>query len=299
MIQPNAATALLRDPSSINGGEARRRALIAALIAPLPFVQACGNKDTDWAGIFLKAFETLGGDIQSIRAKTIGYSSVSRWRTVSIGDVTIAGGGACAVPLSGVVAIPVEFAYLLQQIYNSALGVGFLVNGDANKDDFANILAHWCDEYAVTNAALAQAYAASQAAYLSLGTKVGEVAADKVADRALGILGGTVQGASPSAATQVRGAVKEVPHAVLSNVLAHHSGNKVAGKLGAKLAAKLGAKFGAKMGAKLSTVIIPGVSGLVCGGINWWIMNGVLTSAEIYFSALAKFRNDRMIPPKK
>ncbi len=285
----------------------QRRAFAALMLLQLPVLHGCGKKDgdssatnsIDWGSIFLQAFETLGADIASVRAKTSGYTSVSQWRTVSIADVSIAGGGACAIPLTGVVAIPVEFGYLLQQIYNSALGIGFIVNGDANKDDFANILAIWCDEYALTKVLLTQAFAASGAAYASFGVKVGEIASDKVADRALGMMGGAALPASPPAIAQIQKAAKEVPHTIISNVLAHHSGNKVAGKLGAKLAAKLGAKFGAKMGAKLSTVIIPGVSAIVCGGVNWWIMDGVLTSAEQYFSTLSDFRKSYQVPLRK
>ncbi len=258
----------------------------------------CGRRDeeqkhpgpSEFAALVLSTFETLGSDPQAISAKAQNYRTVKEWRVASIADVAVVGGSACALPLSGLATFPAEFGYLMREIFNSALGIGFITYGSATKDDFATILAHWGDEYVVSSAVLGPVYAASEAAMVAVGKRAEQVAVDE----ALKILDGKAPGAAAkAAAAEAKRAAVQVPHSVLSSVLAHHSGSKVAGKLGAKVATKVGAKLSGKFAGKAAGSLIPVASGVICGGINWWIMNGILTSAEHYFEVLRAFREDR------
>lgn len=215
------------------------------------------HAETNWGGMLTKSFEAMGSNLTQIKRKTSHYSTTSWYRT-SLIDVAAVGAGACAVPLSGMVALPAEFLYLIREIYNSSMGLGFLINGEANKDDFAIILGLWADEISLDNGMVHHAFELADAsgipekAVMSLGT------------------GG-----------------------VVSQLLAKKTGAKVAGKLAAKIAAKAGAKISAKYAAKLALAWIPFVSAAACSGLNIWIMNGVLSNAEDYYQQLASVRKTR------
>ena len=78
------------------------------------------------------------------------------------------------------------------------------------------------------------------------------------------------------------------------------AGLKAAASVGSKIALKSATKFGTKGGlliagmatshlagkllAKMSTKWIPVIGGVVGGGINYWIINGLLNAAERYYS---------------
>ena len=68
--------------------------------------------------------------------------------------MTAVGASVCSVPVGAYAALPVEFVYMTREIYNSALGLGILLTGSANRDDFPVILAKWVGEYTLTDAQL-------------------------------------------------------------------------------------------------------------------------------------------------
>lgn len=215
------------------------------------------HAELNWDKMLVGTFESLGSDVEKIQHKTKRYSANS-WYRASVFDVAMIGGGACAVPLSGAVALPAEFAYLIREIYNSSMGLGFLINGTAHKDDFAIILGLWTEEVTLEDKTLHHLLDAVEA------TGMPEKVVTSLAS------GG-----------------------VVSQLLAKKTGAKVAGQLAAKVAAKVGVKISSKYAAKMATVWIPGVSALVCGSLNAWIMNGVLSSAESYYQQRARVRKAR------
>ena len=111
--------------------------------------------EIDWGNALIQTFEQLGSDTRNIRRKVRGYSAKS-WYRSSIGDVTAVGAGACAVPVGAYAALPAEFVYLMREIYNSSLGLGFLKTGSAHRDDFASILAKWGGDYNISDSELAR-----------------------------------------------------------------------------------------------------------------------------------------------
>lgn len=215
------------------------------------------HAEIDWGKMLVNTFESLGSDLEQIERKTDDYSASSWYRT-SVLDVASIGAGACAIPLSGAVTLPAEFVYLIREIYNSSMGLGFLINDDAHKDDFAIILGLWTDEIKIEDETLHHVW--------------------NVAD---------VTGVTEKMVTSLGS------EGMVSQLMAKKTGAKVAGKLATKIAAKVGAKISAKYAAKMITIWIPGVSAVVCGGLNAWIMNGVLSSAKSYYQQRARVRKQR------
>ena len=121
------------------------RKICFALFLLLAVHSSYSRADIDWPSLVNKAFETSGSELRAIQQKTRNYTSDS-WYSTSIADVGLAGGAACGIPFSGYAALPAEFIYLMREIYNSSLGLGFLIYGSATKDDFATILGIWADE---------------------------------------------------------------------------------------------------------------------------------------------------------
>jgi hypothetical protein len=272
-----------------------RRILIMLCLAMLhPSVRAA---DIDWPGLVVKAFEETGADLGTIKTKAASYDSVNNWRYVSDADVAMAGGGACIIPVAAYAALPVEFVYLMRQIYNSSMGIGFIITGSAVKEDFANILGVWSGEVKLDEETLSGIYLISE----GIAEEVAENAAEKVVDGAVSKAVKLFK-AKENAGTTGAGAVslnhgtQKASAKVVSKVFAEKTGTKVAGKLSTKVAAKTGAKIGAKYAGKAAFAWIPLVSGVVCGGLNIWIMDSILTSAELYFTTMREYRLKRYTP---
>jgi hypothetical protein len=267
------------------------------VFAPIVVLAGCSDtaSSVDWGGYIVKAFEQLGSDLKTVQMKAGGYASTAAWRGVSDFDVAAAGAGACALPAAGYATLPAEFLYLMRQVYDSAMGVGFILNKSATKADFANILALWSNELKLDERTLANTYMLAE----RVAKEVEDSAAQEVLEKAVtksiewfkakygtgGVTGavGVVTGPGSRQATE----------AIVSQVLAEKAGTKAAGKLAPKVAAKTGAKIGAKYGAKAALAWIPIVSAIVCGGVNAWIMDSILDTAETYFKALGDYRRRR------
>jgi len=87
------------------------KCLIVCIILSLSVSTA--RADVEWGGMLVESFEFLGSDLENVKRKTSGYNADSWYRT-SVLDVTGIGMGACAVPLSGLATLPVEFLYLIE-----------------------------------------------------------------------------------------------------------------------------------------------------------------------------------------
>jgi hypothetical protein len=61
-------------------------------------------------------------------------------------------------------------------------------------------------------------------------------------------------------------------------------GAQVGAKLMGKVIPKVAGKLAAKVASKISTKWIPLIGGVVSGGINWWVAEGIMTAAEKYYS---------------
>ena len=83
--------------------------------------------------------------------------------------------------------------------------------------------------------------------------------------------------ASASTASAVTGMVVSKVAAKLST--------KLLAKLTSKIVAKAVAKISVKLAAKTSTVWIPLFGGVVSGGVNVWLVGGLLKASEQYYTA--------------
>lgn len=274
----------------------KRRSLLISLGLFVGASNAIAN--VDWAGYVVRSFEELGSDLTGVKQKAKPYSSPKIWRRVSDFDVAAAGAGACAIPVAAYAALPVEFVYLMRQIYNSAMGIGFIINGSATRADFANILAVWSGELPLDDASLKTVYEISEAVAKEIGEQAAESVVESTVAKTIKRLNSSSSGSLKEGNISTRPGksttgTQHASGAIVSNVLAEKAGAKTAGKLGTKVAAKTGAKIGAKYAAKATTAWIPVVSALVCGGVNAWIMNSILDSAELYFTKLGDYRKKR------
>jgi hypothetical protein len=201
---------------------------------------------------FVKALFKLTLLEQSQLEKSVkNFSDVGTWKLERSTAVGLVGGttGAIGGPI-GVIAIPFELALCERQATTGAFGIGHLLGCKVDYDlDREIVLAIWAGEGSLEK-------------YVPEG-KVGI----KINDKAVGA-----------------SATKSLMGIVLTTSLVKGS-SKLLGKLSAKLGAKAVAKMGAKMGAKASTSWIPIVGGIVSGGVNVWLVQGLLDAAEQYYSA--------------
>lgn len=287
-----------------------RRSLIGGVCAlPVALLPSGAQAaDIDWSGMMVTAFEQISADLQAIQAKASQYQSTTSWRVVSNLDVAGVGGGACAIPMAAYATLPAEFLYLMREIYSSAMGIGFIVHGQANKDDFANILGVWSDAVSLDNQTMEEIYTLAEDVTKDYGEDATEYAIEHVAKR---VQASSRSGATPSNSRQHAGSTATIGGAaatgvkagtagstpastkVVSKVLAKKAGTKVAGKLSTKVAAKTGTKIAAKYAAKASVGWIPFVSAAACAGLNVWIMDGILDASEKYYARLHQFRTMR------
>ena len=65
--------------------------------------------------------------------------------------------------------------------------------------------------------------------------------------------------------------------------LALKGGSKIGAKLASKAASKAATKLMTKLTAKTGFGWIPFIGGAVSAGVNWWLVDGLLTAAEQYY----------------
>jgi hypothetical protein len=245
----------------------------------------------DWAGHMVKAFERLGANVDGIKRKADRYTSPRMWRWSSNLRVGASGATACAIPFVGVAALPIEFLDLMSEMYDSSLGMGFVVAGTASRSDFANILAVWTDELSLDDDTLRVAYDVAEHVAHEIGQQVLEQALDSAVDstmkrfQAKSTSGQPVP--PPSGLSHVR-----APAPFASNVLAHKASVKAGGKLGTKIAVKAGTKMSGKYVAKFgaAAIPVPGASAAGCAIVNGLIMDSLLDAAELYYRKTAAYR---------
>lgn len=272
-----------------------RRILIMLCLAMLhTSVRAA---DIDWPGLVVKTFEETGANLGAIKTKAATYDSVKEWRRVSNADVTTAGAAACAIPVAAYAALPAEFVYLMREMYNSSMGVGFIITGSAVKEDFANILGVWSNEVKLDEKTLNSIYLISEGIALEVAENASEKVVEGAVSKAVKLFKAKENAGITGAGTvTLSHGTQQASETVVSKVFAEKAGTKVAGKLSTKVAAKAGAKIGAKYAGKAAFAWFPGASALVCGGLNLWIMNSILTSAELYFTTMQNYRLKRYAP---
>jgi hypothetical protein len=170
--------------------------------------------------------------------------SLSDWRAKSVAKVAAVGG---LTGLSGgpwSLALEAgDIAYLMSAAGRSCYGVGHILGKEVDYDNDINLIL---------------------AVWCGVATAVDSIATGKIGVKITG---------KKSVPYAAKGVVK-----ILSKTALKGS-SKAMEKIIAKAAAKLAAKLSAKVGTKW----IPIIGGAVSAGINAWVANGLLDSAEKYY----------------
>jgi hypothetical protein len=244
----------------------------------------------DWGNLVTGSFESVAPGLPTIEASARGYG-LTRWRIASNINVAVAGGGACALPGSLLVAMPLELAYLMRQLYNSSLGVGFIVKGSATREDFANILGVWTDQLHLQAGALDVAYATAE--HVATATPPEQLRGMTVVELDRAIARANATGCGKVRTVLETRAMKAVSDWLAARVLGRNTGTQVGGAIAAAVAAKTGAKFAAKFGWKAASNPLPVISPAICAGVNAWLMDSMLDAAESYYTALHEYEQQR------
>ena len=173
---------------------------------------------------------------------------LSDWKAERIAMVVGSGAlsGALGGPV-GLAAIPADLAWCGRVSALGCFGIGHILGSEVDYDlDMNLIMSIWT----------------------GLGEATSIVPAGKVGIKICGK-------ATPKIAGKVAG--------VLVSKVALKGGSKLGTKLASKAASKAATKLVAKLTAKGTTGWIPIIGGLVSGGVNWWLVGGLLDAAEEYY----------------
>jgi EcsC protein family len=186
---------------------------------------------------------------ESLKSTAKSYT-LSGWKTAQ--TAKLGGVGALTGLVGGPVGLALEgldIAYLLAAAGRGCYGIGHILGKDIDYDaDLTMILAVWCGA----------AEASTTVAAGKIGIKVGGTTGLGIGAKVAGKLAGK---------------------------LASKSAFKLASKSGAVVVGLAATKLATKIASKLAVKWIPIIGGIVGAGINVWIMNGLLSAAESYYSA--------------
>ncbi|MDY6783600.1 MAG: hypothetical protein SW833_13835 [Cyanobacteriota bacterium] len=198
-----------------------------------------------------KDLANLGSDIERKQLKKqVRDYSLDEWKSERIAMVVASGGISGALGGSlGLAAIPVDLAWCGRVSALGCFGIGHIKNIDVDYDvDMNLIISIWT----------------------GLGEATNVVPAGKIGIKVFG------KKVTPKIAAKVSG--------FLVSKVALKGSSKLGTKLASKAASKAAAKLVAKLMTKTGTAWIPLVGGIVSGGVNWWLVNGLLNAAEQYYS---------------
>lgn len=194
--------------------------------------------------------DSVSGDTEDICNSARG-ESVSSWREAQILKASGIGAAAAAIPGFSYLTLPADVAATLRIMHRAATGICYIRLGYADSDTFAAVMGVWSGETKLNNDLAKQMAAKTLAAG---GTTVGGTVGLKLAIKGFGLCTGVI----------------------------------VAKKLGPKVAQKVAAKITAKLAARATTGWIPGISAIVGGGTNWWMVGGICGAAESYCDFIEK-----------
>lgn len=194
--------------------------------------------------------DAVSGDVEAI-CREAASSNTGDWKAAQVTKSMAIGAGSAVIPVAGFLTLPADLTATLRIMHRAATGITFLRLGHADDETFGSILAVWSGAMTLDNALAKQAAAKGLAAG---ATTIGGPLGLKMA----------IKGVSMSA------------------------GVMVTKKLGPKVAQKVTAKIATKLTAKATTRWIPGLSAVVGGGVNAWIVNEICKSSDQYCDYIQK-----------
>ncbi|MDY7007489.1 MAG: hypothetical protein SWX82_27045 [Cyanobacteriota bacterium] len=199
--------------------------------------------------------------------------NVSDWRARQTALVTAPGAlaGSVGGPW-GIAAMGADLVWLGKNAGHGCLGVGYALGRDAERNDIDLILAIWTGLGTPSDTVPSGAVAISTHNVSPWGKSAKEASfapSGKI----------TVKlGAKPAAKVAGKMAGK-----IVAKKLAVKGGSKMGAKLVTMAISMATTKLAAKLAAKAGTSWVPILGGVVSGGINWWLIGGLLEAAEDYY----------------
>ncbi len=225
---------------------------------------------------------------RELEAKARRYS-YPEWEREHLLAVSVSG---VAAGLTGgwwsVAAVGADLLWCRQVAPQACLGVGYILDREVDfLSDMNHILAIWADVASATNSPpegkvydedSGKTYRKlSLAPGGAISGKVGVKSSPKVVLK-LGTKG------IPKFAGKIAGQVASNVTCVALKKTALKSGSKVAGKIASKVVGTGVQKVTTKVAAKIGVGWIPIIGGAVSGGINYWLLSGLIYSAYKYYS---------------
>jgi hypothetical protein len=244
--------------------------------------------------LLAKIFRDWGSEInfserEALAKKAAKYQTVDSWRNEHLAYVTTSG---IAAGITGgwwsVAAIGADLTWCRKVAPQACLGIGYICGREVDySQDMNHIMAIWTDTATVSNSLPPEINddenfpkATTRSAIFTGGSltgKIGVKASPKIAVK----LG--TKGFPKLAGKAVGKAAGEVTGKILSKTVLK-SGSKVVGKMTSKVVDKAVAKVVAKFAAKVGVGWIPLIGGAVSGGINFWLLNGLMDAAYSYYT---------------
>lgn len=197
--------------------------------------------------LVMEAFSKLTPNLNNIYDTAHTYT-VSGWKAKQKSLATASGAGAMAAPGAHLATLAADIAFLMNRMSVCSYGIGAIRSFD---ESYGNIL----EEEDFANVL------AMWAGHEEITSMMGSKGALDIAMKVGGKVGMKVIG-------------KTI--ATSGTVLV---GKKLGGKVGAKVAAKIAGKIAGKAGAGF----IPLLGPVIGGGINFWFISSVSSSAEEYY----------------
>lgn len=197
-------------------------------------------------------FKDLGnlGEAQERKAlkRKVNNYTLNEWKKENIGMAVASGAasGAIGGPV-GLAALPADLAWCGRVSALGCFGIGHILGRDVDYDEDMPLI-------------------------LSVWTGLGEAAVSVPVGKV-----GIKVSSKVTAKTAAKVAGKVVSKAAMKG------GSKLGAKLAAKAASLAASKVVAKLAAKTGTAWVPIIGGVVSGGVNWWLVSGLLDTAEKYY----------------
>jgi len=186
----------------------------------------------------------------ALRGEATKYS-LADWQALNLAKVGASGGagGILGGPV-GLMAIIPDLIFCREVSTRACLGIGYILECEVDvENDMNNILAYWSEAASLQDAGTVVPLG-------KMGIKLSNKLAVKCVPKAIGKL-------------VEKGAFK--------------IGGKAAAKFAAKIATKASAKVVSKLVAKVGFGWIPIAGGLLSGGINIWLVGGLMEKAVYYY----------------
>ncbi len=226
---------------------------------------------------------------QALLGKAAKYQTVDTWKHEHLAYVTTSG---VAAGITGgwwsLAAIGADLTWCRKVAPQACLGIGYICDREVDySQDMNHIMAIWTGTATVSRYLPSgiennenSSQAVSRSTIVTAGSLTGKIGVKASPKIVVKISTKGLPKITGKAAGKIAG---EVTGKILSKT-ALKSGSKIAGKMTSKVVDKAVTKVAAKFAAKLGVGWIPLIGGAVSGGINFWLLSGLMDAAYSYYT---------------